>query len=107
LEEDFVVLDSGFELGIVEFDEDFLLLDVFFGDEVAFGDEADDFGADFDFGLHFLVAEGADFAALEDVDLEVALLDFEGGDVGGLTGVGGAEPSGYDTDEEDASGDEG
>jgi hypothetical protein len=107
LEEDFVVLDSGFELGIVEFDEDFLLLDVFFGDEVAFGDEADDFGDDFDFGLHFLVAEGADFAALEDVDLEVALLDFEGGDVGGLTGVGGAEPSGYDTDEEDASGDEG
>jgi hypothetical protein len=37
----------------------------------------------------------------------VALLDFEGGDVGGLTGVGGAEPSGYGTDEEDASGDEG
>ncbi len=107
LEEDFVVLDSGFEFGVVEFDEDFLLLDVFFGDEVAFGDEADDFGADFDFGLHFLVAEGADFAALEDIDLEVALLDFEGGDVGGLTGVGGAEPSGYGTDEEDASGDEG
>jgi hypothetical protein len=65
--------------GVVELDEDFLLLDVFFRDQVAFGDDADDLGGDLDLGFDRVIAQGADFAALEDVDLEVALLDLEGG----------------------------
>ena len=72
-------LDLRFEIGAVEFDQDFTVFDVILGDHVALRNEIEDFGGDFDLTFHPIVLQSADFPALQHIDLQRAALHDERG----------------------------